>query len=152
MLDLSFNEPFFKRGDFPSSVFNGSQEIQLTDPWPNNNVAPFDQRASASLSSVLFPLPSILSSILHSDVLRIPLAFYLIMDVAVGGTSGWFPDGKGDKPWLDQSISTYTLACSFLPVPSFTLTHHTHTHLHPILTPPTPTLTLHKSISLTTWI
>ena len=29
--------------------------------------------------------------------------FYLIMNVAAGGTSGWFPDGVGDKPWLDQS-------------------------------------------------
>ena len=27
------------------------------------------------------------------------------MDVAVGGTNGWFPDGAGDKPWLDQSNS-----------------------------------------------
>lgn len=44
MLDLKFSEPFFKRGDFPQSVFNGSQEIPVTDPWPNNNVAPFDRR------------------------------------------------------------------------------------------------------------
>ncbi|THU77933.1 concanavalin A-like lectin/glucanase [Dendrothele bispora CBS 962.96] len=27
--------------------------------------------------------------------------FYLIMNVAVGGTNGWFPDGQGDKPWLN---------------------------------------------------
>ena len=30
-------------------------------------------------------------------------AFYLIIDLAVGGTSGWFPDGVGDKPWFDTS-------------------------------------------------
>ncbi|KAJ7245576.1 hypothetical protein C8J57DRAFT_1362437, partial [Mycena rebaudengoi] len=29
-----------------------------------------------------------------------PIAFYLIMNVAVGGPSGWFPDGP-EKPWLD---------------------------------------------------
>jgi hypothetical protein len=27
--------------------------------------------------------------------------FYLIMSLGVGGTNGWFPDGQGDKPWLN---------------------------------------------------
>ena len=75
MLDLSFNEPFFKRGDFPETIANGSQYIVTPDPWVNGtrNVAPFDQ------------------------------PFYLILDLAVGGTSGWFPDGVGNKPWFDTS-------------------------------------------------
>ncbi|EJF59429.1 concanavalin A-like lectin/glucanase [Dichomitus squalens] len=75
MLYLRFNEPFFKRGDFPSVVSNGSNFIELEDPWASGtrNVAPFDQ------------------------------PFYLIMNVAVGGTNGWFPDGVGNKPWLDGS-------------------------------------------------
>ncbi|KAF8908093.1 glycoside hydrolase family 16 protein [Gymnopilus junonius] len=30
-------------------------------------------------------------------------SFYLIIDVAAGGTSGWFPDNKGNKPWFDGS-------------------------------------------------
>lgn len=30
------------------------------------------------------------------------------MNVAVGGTNGWFPDGP-EKPWLDQSASTLLL-------------------------------------------
>jgi hypothetical protein len=29
----------------------------------------------------------------------------LILDLAVGGTSGWFPDKLGDKPWFDGSTS-----------------------------------------------
>ena len=29
--------------------------------------------------------------------------FYLILDVAAGGTSGWFPDYVGNKPWQDES-------------------------------------------------
>lgn len=29
--------------------------------------------------------------------------FYLILNVAVGGTNGWFQDGKSGKPWLDSS-------------------------------------------------
>ncbi|KAH9946764.1 concanavalin A-like lectin/glucanase domain-containing protein [Amylocystis lapponica] len=77
MLNLAFNEPFFKRGDFPTTVLNDSQYIVTPDPWVNGttNVAPFDR------------------------------PFYLIMNVAVGGTNGWFPDGVGDKPWLDASLT-----------------------------------------------
>lgn len=30
-------------------------------------------------------------------------AFYLILNVAVGGTNGWFEDGKNGKPWVDAS-------------------------------------------------
>lgn len=46
----------------------------------------------------------------RSGRLLIPLflAFYLILDVAVGGTNGWFPDG-GDKPWLDGSQSMISI-------------------------------------------
>ncbi|KAI1162935.1 concanavalin A-like lectin/glucanase domain-containing protein [Nemania serpens] len=29
--------------------------------------------------------------------------FYLILNVAVGGTNGWFQDSKSSKPWLDSS-------------------------------------------------
>jgi beta-glucanase (GH16 family) len=29
--------------------------------------------------------------------------FYLILNVAVGGTNGWFQDGVGGKPWVDTS-------------------------------------------------
>ncbi|ROW13660.1 hypothetical protein VPNG_04509 [Cytospora leucostoma] len=29
--------------------------------------------------------------------------FYLIINLAVGGTNGWFKDGKSGKPWLDTS-------------------------------------------------
>jgi hypothetical protein len=29
--------------------------------------------------------------------------FYLIINLAVGGTSGYFPDGVGSKPWSDTS-------------------------------------------------
>ena len=29
--------------------------------------------------------------------------FYLILNVAVGGTNGWFQDGQAGKPWVDQS-------------------------------------------------
>lgn len=41
--------------------------------WEGSNAAPFDQE------------------------------FYLIMNVAVGGTAGFFPDGVGNKPWSDKS-------------------------------------------------
>lgn len=34
--------------------------------------------------------------------------------MAAGGTSGWFPDGKGGKPWYDGSLSMFF---SFLLLP-----------------------------------
>ena len=46
----------------------------ITNPWVNGGVnAPFDQE------------------------------FYLILNVAVGGTNGWFEDGKSGKPWVDKA-------------------------------------------------
>lgn len=32
--------------------------------------------------------------------------FYLIFNVAVGGTNGYFPDGQCGKPWSDKSTTT----------------------------------------------
>ncbi|GLB42876.1 putative glycosyl hydrolases family 16 [Lyophyllum shimeji] len=67
-------QSFWERGDFPPVVQNGSETVILNNPWINGTkAAPFDQ------------------------------PFYLIMNVAVGGTNGWFPDSSGDKPWLDGS-------------------------------------------------
>ncbi|KAE9385250.1 concanavalin A-like lectin/glucanase [Gymnopus androsaceus JB14] len=67
-------EAIFERGNFPSVVQNGSQSQMLQNPWVNGtNMTSFD------------------------------LEFYLILNVAVGGTNGWFPDGQGDKPWIDAS-------------------------------------------------
>ncbi|KAJ3838070.1 GH16 beta-1,3-glucan recognition protein [Lentinula raphanica] len=75
MLELNINEAFWDRGDFPAVVQNGSEVVALQNPWINGTkAAPFDQR------------------------------FYLILDVGVGGTNGWFPDGP-EKPWLDGSLT-----------------------------------------------
>jgi hypothetical protein len=69
----TMKQDFWDRGDFPATIQNGSQVVPLENPWVNGTkAAPFDQR------------------------------FYLILDVAVGGTNGWFPDG-GSKPWLNGS-------------------------------------------------
>jgi len=74
LLDFRFNQPFFKRGDFPQIIFNGSGLAPLPNPWINGSYStPFDQE------------------------------FYLIMNVGVGSTNGWFPDGQGKKPWLNQA-------------------------------------------------
>jgi hypothetical protein len=46
MLELRFNVPFFQRGEFPPVVQNGSDYIELKNPWVNGTVsAPFDQSA-----------------------------------------------------------------------------------------------------------
>ncbi|KAF8737453.1 hypothetical protein AX14_012841 [Amanita brunnescens Koide BX004] len=67
---------FWQRGGFPETAQNGSGKVVVDNPWANSGPsAPFDQ------------------------------AFYLIIDLAVGGTSGWFPDNKGGKPWYDGSLT-----------------------------------------------
>jgi hypothetical protein len=38
-------------------------------------------------------------------------AFYLILDVAVGGTNGFFPDNVGGKPWVDSSLTAMSGGC-----------------------------------------
>ena len=69
---------FFTRGGFPQTVQNGSTEAAVQDPWQgHSSAAPFDQE------------------------------FYLIIDLAVGGTSGWFPDNVGGKMWFDGSDSAF---------------------------------------------
>ncbi|KAJ4368954.1 hypothetical protein N0V83_006036 [Neocucurbitaria cava] len=52
-----------------------SNGTRLINPWKDtgSNASPFDQD------------------------------FYLVLDVAVGGTNGWFEDGKSGKPWIDRS-------------------------------------------------
>ena len=45
MLHVTFNEPFFQRGKFPPTVFNGTSEIPVPNPWGLDSFsAPFDQR------------------------------------------------------------------------------------------------------------
>ncbi|KAL1614863.1 hypothetical protein SLS54_009417 [Diplodia seriata] len=71
----NFDVPFWDKGRFPLSDTNGTR---LVNPWGGANsskATPFDQD------------------------------FYLIINVAVGGTNGWFKDGKAGKPWVDQSAT-----------------------------------------------
>ena len=50
--------------------------------------------------------------------MTIRAAFYLILDVAVGGTNGWFPDNAGNKPWLDGALSVSCLDSSTMTAPA----------------------------------
>ena len=82
MFDTKFGgnsgaDGFWNRGDYPQVVYdNTGSQVVLQNPWVNGTKsAPFDQ------------------------------SFYLILNVAVGSTNGWFPDGAGGKPWLDGSAS-----------------------------------------------
>lgn len=77
----SGGKSFWERGDFPTTATNGTSglEVVVDDIWSNGtSAAPFDQN------------------------------FYLVLDLAVGGTTGWFPDATGDKPWYDSSVTAMT--------------------------------------------
>lgn len=76
-MQVKFDETFYERGHFPSYSNNGTQ---ITNPWSESKMplsAPFDQE------------------------------FYLIMNVAVGGTNGYFGDDEvgsngAAKPWSNS--------------------------------------------------
>ncbi|KAJ3979322.1 concanavalin A-like lectin/glucanase domain-containing protein [Lentinula detonsa] len=81
MLDISIKsskESFFNRAGYPTTAMNSSSGDTVAveniyDEAGGGWNAPFDQE------------------------------FYLIIQLAVGGTSGWFPDGDGGKMWTDGS-------------------------------------------------
>ena len=75
MLYTSFNRPFWQRGNFKPQQDDNG--TMIVDPWSQTGKpsTPFDQ------------------------------PFYLILNVAVGGNNGWFPDGLQSKPWVDLSPS-----------------------------------------------
>ena len=90
MVQTTFDQSFWNRGQFPAYITNGTDISKINNPWvsSSNNAAPFDQRESEwSRSASPSSRP----------------AFYLILNVAVGGTNGRFPDNLGGKPWLDSS-------------------------------------------------
>ncbi|KAF5591840.1 beta glucan-binding protein [Fusarium pseudocircinatum] len=65
---VKFNHPFYQHGGFHQALLNGSQ---ISNPWTGpgtSNATPFDR------------------------------PFYLIIALAVGGTSGWFPDDVHVNP------------------------------------------------------
>ncbi|TKY89369.1 hypothetical protein EX895_001900 [Sporisorium graminicola] len=76
VLQTNYGKGFWNRGKFPNQMANGTI---LTNPWSGAqgkyaNAAPFDQE------------------------------FFLILNVAVGGTNGYFKDGMGDdKPWSNDA-------------------------------------------------
>ena len=76
VLYTNFDQPLWQRAGFPAYDSNGTK---LTDVWAQppggHDSTPFDQK------------------------------FYLILNVAVGGTNGWFQDGKSGKPWSDNSLT-----------------------------------------------
>ena len=94
-MDISFNEPFFKRGDYPTNIINGSTLEPLQNPWANGtNATPFDK------GRVCIPVSWFRLDPRFTE-------FYLIMNVAVGGTTGWFPDWQGNKPWINSGASAF---------------------------------------------
>ena len=57
---------------------------------------PFDQGLFFSLSFIEKEL-----------IILVVIEFYLIMNVGVSSTNGWFPDVQGKKPWLNHAQSMF---------------------------------------------
>jgi len=78
MLDVQVGSGWWDRAGFPSIAPNGTAQVVVQNPYTpkgGSYDAPFDQ------------------------------PFYLVINLAVGGTSGWFPDNVGGKPWFDGSLT-----------------------------------------------
>jgi len=72
-VDADANRVVDVRFDTPFWVKGGWSTTTMDNPWKGRgNAAPFDQE------------------------------YYLIMNVAVGGTGKYFPDGVGNKPWVNS--------------------------------------------------
>lgn len=73
VLYTPFGKPMWSEGKFGADTKGNGSAFE--DPWTSTGHAnaPFDQ------------------------------PFYLILSLAVGGTNGWFEDGKAGKPWLDEN-------------------------------------------------
>lgn len=77
LMQVLYN-PFTAEGLWARGQFplSLSNGTTITDPWVEGSFdAPFDQE------------------------------FYLVLNVAVGATNGWFQDGSGGKPWVDNSLT-----------------------------------------------
>ena len=69
------------------------------------------------LRSIKVTLPTVFLYLYTTDFVTPYLsiggaAFYMIINLSAGGTSGWFPDEVGDKPWFDTSSSKFTTRSS----------------------------------------
>jgi len=85
LLEYKFKKPFFETGDYPATVINETTGAvqNLQDPWTDPATGQPKESAKGSYAA---PFDQ---------------EFYLIMNVAVGGTNGFFPDGQGNKPWFN---------------------------------------------------
>ncbi|OAA60261.1 gram-negative bacteria-binding protein [Niveomyces insectorum RCEF 264] len=92
-LYINFDTPMWKRGNFPrdSAALAASSSIaKQGDSNNNNNTNSYtnvdNAWAQTGRPNTPFDTP-----------------FYLILNLAVGGTNGWFGDNEDGKPWLDGS-------------------------------------------------
>ncbi|KAI8813448.1 concanavalin A-like lectin/glucanase domain-containing protein [Cladochytrium replicatum] len=69
----AFDKPFFQKGSFPLAYPNGSASRNPNWKTDGSSPSPFDQE------------------------------FFLVLNVAVGNTKGYFPDGDSKKPWVNTS-------------------------------------------------
>ncbi|KAK0612458.1 glycoside hydrolase family 16 protein [Bombardia bombarda] len=73
VLYTNFDSPLWNRGNFPSVDANNTRLDDIWSAKTGRYNTPFDQK------------------------------FFLILNVAVGGTNGWFEDNVNGKPWLNGS-------------------------------------------------
>jgi beta-glucanase (GH16 family) len=80
---------FFSKGGFPATFQNGTDaQVVIENPWGADKKDGDGNKLTKTPTNAPFDQE-----------------FYLIINLAVGGTSGWFPDEVAEKPWYDKAES-----------------------------------------------
>jgi len=99
MQSLTFNKPFFQRGDFPPVVQNGSQSIALQNPWINGtDASPFDQR----LYPYICALEDLLTFRVVSIIQRFTSSWMSLWAARMGGSRIMLAESHG---WTGRLVS-----------------------------------------------
>lgn len=105
VLEVSFaNQSFYSRatGGSYSHCLKNTESSGGYDCTGTQTVPPVSVEAWSSAA----PAPDVpVQQLWTTNAAPFDQPFYLIMNVAVGGTNGYFPDGWCDKPWTTSSSS-----------------------------------------------
>ncbi|KAH7867750.1 concanavalin A-like lectin/glucanase domain-containing protein [Lentinula edodes] len=89
------SQSFWSKGGYPAVAMNDvGAEVPVTDIWGSGDGSTSSTSGSGSTDAPDSDDNNNWSAPFNQE-------FYLIISLAAGGTSGWFPDNVGGKPWAD---------------------------------------------------
>lgn len=77
----------WSKADFPATIPSFALPANVSGAYPPGTQIPLENPYQDA-----------------SDAAPFDKKFYLVLELAVGGTTGSFPDGLGGKPWFDAGV------------------------------------------------